>query len=57
MKVTTYAVKRRIATSVIAIALVVLGIYGFASASGEFSSGHDLPHDQGPRLVARRDSR
>ena len=29
MKVTTYAVKRRIATSVIAIALIVLGIYGF----------------------------
>ena len=30
MKVTAYAVRRRIATSVIAIALVVLGIYGFA---------------------------
>ena len=30
MKVTAYAVKRRIATSVIAIALIVLGIYGFA---------------------------
>ena len=29
MKVTAYAVKRRIATSVIAIALIVLGIYGF----------------------------
>ncbi len=30
MKVTAYAVNRRIATSVIAIALIVLGIYGFA---------------------------
>ena len=30
MKVTTYAVKRRIATSVIAIAFIVSGIYGFA---------------------------
>jgi hydrophobic/amphiphilic exporter-1 (mainly G- bacteria), HAE1 family len=29
MKITTYAVRRRIATSVITIALVVLGIYSF----------------------------
>ena len=33
MKVTDSAVKRRVATSVIALALAVLGIYAAASAS------------------------
>ena len=36
MKVTTYAVRRRIAAGVISIALVVLGIYSFMLHAGEF---------------------
>ena len=57
MKATEVAVKRRIASGVIAIALVVLGILRAPAASGELPSGHDLPHDPDSRLVAGSDPR